>query len=716
MIFAMRRVLQAEAAQVELEERGWSRLPRLASEAVERLRAVAAEGASALVRHALSSNLGFDELWGDDDVARRQELQARVGAIVQPFLREWFVDCRPVLFNVWIKRARTQSSTIKFHQDFSIVDERRGETAIQVWIPLVEVRPDNGALILVERTHLDAQPIRPHDFKHPLVDHPVSELPAAAVQPRLSAGEGLVFTNRTVHASTPNLTAEDRLAVGCILVPRGLPIAHWFKRAPDRMELWNLSDEDFWILEPGRLPPGAKLIETVEGDFSAETSPSSRLELADGGWLCFRPLPDADGRAVLTDERGRFLLLDTAEIDARKLTELGFARSSSRGQVEPNGHDAGVAEHLVLAGAMSDAIARGTVERIFESPAKQLNVELRGGEPSMVRRLVELARERNRAEARPLSFAWVTNLDGMTSEACDWLLDERIALSTFFDGPRAAHEANRAITGAPPYDEAVRWLRELHARGQARGIDPLAAYVNVLFTVTRATLAAGASAVVDACQELGLVYVQLQPLRSPEHEPERHRALACTPDEYLRFYAEALHRILALNAAGALLVEKRLALHLETLVSMADPRRAPPPASALEQLTYGSDGSVYSRAVGPRLAAGGDRRFALGHVETDHYRELAERAIEQARRESAERAPASGCAACVYDRYCGASLIRRYTMDDHAVTKVWGSAWCRTSMGTFDRVFTLLGSPQSATLRQAFQRWMAARDRVAVRR
>jgi sulfatase maturation enzyme AslB (radical SAM superfamily) len=374
----------------------------------------------------------------------------------------------------------------------------------------------------------------------------------------------------------------------------------------------------------------------------------------------------------------------------------------------------GVAHHILFVPGMTDAIGRACAERILESPSPYVDVDFRGGEPlsnvNVVRRIVEQLRKGCLRTDRKLALSMVTNLSHMTSEACDWLLANEVMLTVTFDGPPEAHEANRVLTGAPAHEETQRWVREIHDRHEALGVPPSLAYVTGAVTVTRATVAAGADAVVEACRSLGLVYVLLQPLRSPGRIQQAYLALACAPDEYLAFYREALRRIVDLNDAGTLLVEKRLALYLETL-STIDPRSAPTAPSTVELLAYGHDGRVYSRGSGPLLASGGDQRGAIGRVETDHHRDLARRALDAV----LTMPQSAGCATCHYDRYCGTSLIRRYTMDDDVVTKDFGTDWCKTSMGTFDHVFELLRSERGATLRRVSGRWMAARDGVAAR-
>ena len=587
----MQRPLEREIDWSELHERGWTRLPKLDAAVLARLSEIARGVDDELRRRGAPLEAGFYELWGFPDRALQRDTQPRLAAALGPFLERCARDYRPVLFNLWVKRERDARSVIRFHQDFAFVDERGGQVGVQVWIPLVDVSADNGALILVDGTHVEATPLRALDHKHALAERSLSDLPAGAVQLDLAAGEGVVFTNRTVHGSPPNRGDAPRFAVCALLAPRGAPLSLWHARSPGRLELWSMTDEQLADVQPGEVPSGATFVEAVDVPPATPSAPSSRLDLGDAGSVVFRRLPERVDKVVVTDAGGRFLLVDSKEIDAverglgdpreprrLRLAELGFLRAP----VAPVQDDAGLAA-------------------------------IRG-----VRAI---------------------DLSTMTSDACDALVASGDAITVSFDPLPDVHEANRALTGAAPYDVTARWIREIHARFAARGVDPELAYVNAVSTVTRATIAAGPRAVVDAARAFGLVYLELEP----------------RDDDYPAFYREAIRRVVEINAEGALLVDKRLALHLEVLVELARGRRLPTAFSA-------------------------------------------------------------SCAACAYERFCGTNLVEEYTAQGDVATKEYGSTFCRASMGTLDAIFGILASPEGATLRSVFKRWMEARDRVARRR
>ena len=235
---------------------GWARLPALDAETLGRLRDVAGEIDAALVRQLGSTRRDLEQLVPDADVALRRSGNDRLRAVLSPHLSAWFPEHRAVAFNVIVKRAGRQE--VPLHRDFALVDERSGEAALQLWIPLTDVDDDGGALVVAPGSHRDAPAIRCVGS----TDEKKSAESTTTL--RLRAGEGVVFTNRTVHGSTPNRTSRARVAVGAIVVRREIGLAHWIERAPRRCELWAIDDADLLALSGEGLPSSARLLEVVE--------------------------------------------------------------------------------------------------------------------------------------------------------------------------------------------------------------------------------------------------------------------------------------------------------------------------------------------------------------------------------------------------------------------------------------------------------------------
>jgi hypothetical protein len=239
-----------------LAREGWSPLPALDAQTLDALRAAADAIDAELVRQIGSTRRDLEQLLPDADLALRKSGNDRLRALLAPSIARWISFHRPVAFNLIVKRAGREA--VPMHRDFALVDERRGATALQLWIPLCDVDDERGALFVVERSHLDAPPVRCVGS----TDEKKSAEHATTL--RLRAGEGVVFSNRTVHGSAANRTDRARKAVGAIVVPRQVMLAHWIDRGA-RRELWAIDDDDLIALSPAGLPAGARLIDVVEG-------------------------------------------------------------------------------------------------------------------------------------------------------------------------------------------------------------------------------------------------------------------------------------------------------------------------------------------------------------------------------------------------------------------------------------------------------------------
>ncbi len=279
------------------------------------------------------------------------------------------------------------------------------------------------------------------------------------------------------------------------------------------------------------------------------------LRIDDGAWVRYRLVEGEGRRAVVTGEDGRFLLLDGAEIDAarggdeegaavlRRLAELGFVCTA-----EPSARAEASAHHVVLVSCgtgsarrvMDAPTARAAIDCAFAGAPSHVRLDLRGIEPpvevEVLRALVDSAVDRSRERGSELSV--VASIGDQVDDAT----------LRFLVGTNAALNADLETSGA----DRLRVVRRLHALYRERGIDPELAYVTAVATLTDDVLERGAKELVAACVSAGVVYLQV---RLPAGAAAGLRA----------FHREVVAAVLETNLGGTLLVEKRLALHLEAL-------------------------------------------------------------------------------------------------------------------------------------------------------
>lgn len=444
----------------------------------------------------------------------------------------------------------------------------------------------------------------------------------------------------------------------------------------------------------------------------------TRLPVVGGGWLRCRPIGGNARKVLLTAPDGRFLLLDQAEVaplerddqaDAesvlRRLRQLGFVHAGTPRDRPPYSATS-VGTHVAYLGIagqrpMDVSTAAHVVEHVVAGSSKYVRLELRGieapAEPAAVETLLGLAADRTRAAGAQLSLSVLT--DGHIS---DHLLDLLADAHVFWN-----------VELPIPSTDPTAGVRRLHELYSSRGTSATAAYVTAVITVTRPVLELGARAVVEACVNDDIVYVLLRPLSHASATADRFRGVGCNTEEFLAFCHGAAEVILEVNGGGHLLVDKRLALHLEALTQKLTLETVQRPR--LAERAYGPDGRVYAQAAGPLLAVAGAKDDLIGEI-TDTPVDLARAAEAWNARHIAKAPSEAPCGACVYDPYCDSDLLHAHLLEDEIDVRAAGSAFCERSMATFDETFALLTSPRGEKVRRVFGLWSAARDRVSVGR
>lgn len=111
------------------------------------------------------------------------------------------------------------------HQDWTYTDENRHDS-VMCWIPLVDVDMHNGCMCFVPYSNKLFNYIRPFPF--PFRNNPVyrfeNELIGFMKQVPMKAGQMAFINHKTAHASFPNYSNKNRLAVGLSIAPKDQPL------------------------------------------------------------------------------------------------------------------------------------------------------------------------------------------------------------------------------------------------------------------------------------------------------------------------------------------------------------------------------------------------------------------------------------------------------------------------------------------------------------
>jgi Phytanoyl-CoA dioxygenase (PhyH) len=291
-----------------LERAGWTTLPTV-GDALHRLREIAGRAWDAAAWSASRGRDGYHELMHSESMAMRRAAQEELESAVRPYVAEHFPGARIAVSNLLLKTPSAPGSVVVLHQDAAIVDESRGVTALQLWIPLVDVGElDEGGLALVPGTHLVPHPHRAPGDPTPFAPH-MARVYGRAVRPRLRAGEVICFHARTLHGSMPNLAPRIRPALSLMLAPRDAELVHYVRRSPREVDAWSITGEALRALLPDRPPAEGRLVGRIEHadprlDDAAFAAWAARDD-ASGFDDALRPLAgDLEGDDVTGDDRG----------------------------------------------------------------------------------------------------------------------------------------------------------------------------------------------------------------------------------------------------------------------------------------------------------------------------------------------------------------------------------------------------------------------------
>lgn len=166
---------------------------------------------------------------------------------ITPKLSPFLLDYKSFTASYVTKEAGLEN-IVPPHQDWSFVDETEFSSAT-VWIPLMDVDKNNGALGVIKGSHRlfnTARPSPSPQAKSTLSGHHFNLFPFIEIID-LKAGQAIVFNNKTIHASPPNTTKEARVGAGIGITQTNAQLRHYYQLPgkDERIEVYEV-DADFF--------------------------------------------------------------------------------------------------------------------------------------------------------------------------------------------------------------------------------------------------------------------------------------------------------------------------------------------------------------------------------------------------------------------------------------------------------------------------------------
>jgi len=209
---------------------------------------------------------GFQATLLTADAERRAAVDRTVRSVVAAPLKRLLPGFRLCFCTFVAKAARSATSSVPLHQDWSFVDESR-HTSIGLWCPLVDVTADNGCLQVVAGSH--KLPSAPRGVSTPFAYPEL--LPALRrgllrALP-LHAGQAVLLHPRLFHGSPPNRSASVRVVAGGVLIPQSARLRYYHVSDPARpyvLDAFEVDDGFYLRHTPGHRPEAATHLGTIE--------------------------------------------------------------------------------------------------------------------------------------------------------------------------------------------------------------------------------------------------------------------------------------------------------------------------------------------------------------------------------------------------------------------------------------------------------------------
>lgn len=202
---------------------------------------------------------GFYSTMQSQDITHKHEVDTYLKSRLEPLLETLLPGYR-ILFANFLMKEPGSDSAVGIHRDWNYVDEAKF-VSYNVWIPLVDIVPENGSFHVLPGSHVVPHPPRGTPFDEKAFEgltyriHTLSE----ALFPK--AGEAIIYHSGLVHYSKANKSTHARLAIGMVCIPQEAEPVHFHRSTTgDRYTRYAITP-DFYVRHPiGTTPTHAEAV------------------------------------------------------------------------------------------------------------------------------------------------------------------------------------------------------------------------------------------------------------------------------------------------------------------------------------------------------------------------------------------------------------------------------------------------------------------------
>lgn len=252
----MKSIFQDESLFKEFEENGFIIVDLLNTADIEQLKNIYSQYSIQTSTHFYSTSFLQDK-------QSRNEISNALQNVIRPKINLIFQSYKE-LGAVFLIKPSGENTQMPIHQDWTVADEPEHHS-ITVWIPLTGTTSSNGAITVLPKSHQLSTGLRSPSLQDPLQD--IKEIAGTMMQTlEMKAGQAFIFTHALLHASHPNISGENRIAVAYGAIHEKTDLIYFHKSSADSKVRKLSIPEDFFISypEPGKQPANSTLLEEFD--------------------------------------------------------------------------------------------------------------------------------------------------------------------------------------------------------------------------------------------------------------------------------------------------------------------------------------------------------------------------------------------------------------------------------------------------------------------
>lgn len=193
-----------------------------------------------------------------DDKAKRKVLSNLAMSILSCRIESHF-DNIELLGGAFISKAPGEKGVLPLHQDWNLVDEKNARS-YNLWIPLVDVNEENGAMRILVGSHTKQETYRGPNV--PPVLYPISnDVDQHMISLNMKRGEAVLYDHALWHSSPENQTDKLRLAFVLGVVPKEAELKY-YQQNGDTVEEYASHPNFFFENDRDSGPKGLTQIRT----------------------------------------------------------------------------------------------------------------------------------------------------------------------------------------------------------------------------------------------------------------------------------------------------------------------------------------------------------------------------------------------------------------------------------------------------------------------